>query len=67
MLEKGKKAVSIDDLDFISTCIGVAPLTVLARAYLMLDDTLGPDELLSRVMAELDALAQAEVSSFPLK
>ena len=67
VLEKGKKAVSIDDLDFIANRIGVAPLAVLARAYLMLDDSLAPDELLARVMSELESLSRVEVSNFPLK
>lgn len=53
MLESGAKGPTLEKLDAIASAMGVHPLTILADCYLLSDESLTLDELLSRVRTEL--------------
>ena len=51
-VERGLKSVSVEKLDEFATAIGVHPVTVLLRCYLILDGEQSSESLIARVQAE---------------
>jgi transcriptional regulator with XRE-family HTH domain len=52
-VERGFKALSIDKLDEFAANIGVHPMSILAKAYLIRDESLKLSDLLKRLDNEL--------------
>lgn len=53
-LESGTKGPTLEKMHDIAAVMGVHPITILTRCYLLLDDTLALEQLLERVRAEID-------------
>lgn len=52
-VERGLKSMSIEKLDEFASAIGVHPVTILLKCYILMGDVDARDELLARVMSEL--------------
>ncbi|EZI24051.1 TPA: helix-turn-helix transcriptional regulator [Pseudomonas aeruginosa] len=52
-LEAGAKGPTLEKTHDLASVMGVHPLTILARCYLLMDDTLTLDQLFERVRAEI--------------
>lgn len=52
-LEAGAKGPTLEKTHDLASVMGVHPLTILARCYLLMDETLTLDELFERVRAEI--------------
>ncbi|WP_339428431.1 helix-turn-helix domain-containing protein [Pseudomonas sp. RA_105y_Pfl1_P41] len=52
-VERGLKTPSIEKLDEFASTIGIHPVTILAKSYLIKDRSLSPEELMAQVRKEL--------------
>ncbi|MBU4636275.1 helix-turn-helix domain-containing protein [Pseudomonas chlororaphis] len=52
-VERGLKTPSIEKLDEFASNIGVHPVTILAKSYLLKDESLQPEILIARLREEL--------------
>lgn len=55
-VERGIKSPSVIKLAELAENMGVHPLTILAKSYLLADPKLGVDELLEQLRRELESL-----------
>ncbi|BCD89137.1 hypothetical protein PSm6_55440 [Pseudomonas solani] len=55
-VERGIKSPSVIKLAELAENMGVHPLTILAKSYLLADPELGVDELLEQLRRELESL-----------
>lgn len=53
VLERGLKGPTLDKVDELSREMGIHPLTLLTGCYLRLENELTIDQLISRIIAEL--------------
>jgi transcriptional regulator with XRE-family HTH domain len=51
-VERGLKSISLEKLAEFSASIGVHPITVLARCYMLLDEQMSLENLITRVVEE---------------
>ncbi|PXX58239.1 Helix-turn-helix [Pseudomonas sp. LAMO17WK12:I10] len=52
-VERGLKTPSIEKLDEFASTIGIHPVTILAKSYLVKDRSLSPEDLMALVRKEL--------------
>jgi len=52
-VERGLKAPSIEKLDEFASTIGIHPVTILAKSYLLKDRSLSAEDLMALVRKEL--------------
>ncbi|WDH52765.1 helix-turn-helix transcriptional regulator [Pseudomonas chlororaphis] len=52
-VERGLKTPSIEKLDEFASTIGIHPVTILAKSYLLKDRSLSPEDLMALVRKEL--------------
>lgn len=52
-LEVGAKGPSLEKTHELASVMGVHPLTILARCYLLVDDTLTLEQLFARIRTEI--------------
>lgn len=62
LLESGSKGTTLEMTHNLASAMGVHPLTLLARCYLLMDETATLDQLLERVRKEI---AEGESPSEP--
>jgi transcriptional regulator with XRE-family HTH domain len=55
-IERGIKTLSVEKLDEIANCIGVQPVTILAKCYMIKNDSTDSTILLSLLAEELSDL-----------
>ncbi|WP_166216980.1 helix-turn-helix domain-containing protein [Pseudomonas atagonensis] len=53
-VERGLKTPSIEKLDEFASTIGIHPVTILAKSYLVKDRSLSAEDLMALVRKELD-------------
>lgn len=53
-VERGLKTPSIEKLDEFASIIGIHPVTILAKSYLVKDRSLSAEDLMALVRKELD-------------
>ncbi|WP_226501009.1 helix-turn-helix transcriptional regulator [Pseudomonas sp. MWU16-30322] len=53
-VERGLKTPSIEKLDEFASTIGIHPVTILAKSYLVKDRSLSAEDLIALVRKELD-------------
>lgn len=55
-LERGLKSPTIDKVESLASVLGVHPLTLIARSYLLMDEEVLLEDLLTRIKKDLSDL-----------
>ena len=66
-MERGMRSISITDLDLLASSIGVHPLAIIVKGYLLQNQSICTEELIARIRTDLDDLSQARLDQIPLR
>ncbi|WP_244902344.1 helix-turn-helix domain-containing protein [Pseudomonas gessardii] len=59
-IERGLKTLSLEKLDEFASGIGVHPITILARCYLIKEESMKQEDVINRLRLELSLINQTK-------